>query len=58
MNRFITLQNVTDKNSSVSINDKMIDEKNIIEETLSHQNLSEIIDRKYDDNEINLLNTE
>ena len=34
-----------------------MDENNASEEIASHQNLTGVIDRTYDDNEINLINT-
>ena len=57
-NSLIALQKVTDTESSFSINNETTDEKNISEEILSHQNLSEIIDHTCDYNGINLVNTE
>ena len=57
-NTLVTLQKKIDTESSVVINDERMDENNISEKQLSHQNPSEIIDHTLDNNEINLVNKE
>ena len=47
----------TDAQLIISINDKIIDENNVIEEISSHQNLTEVIDHTCDDNGEQIINT-
>ena len=57
-NKLITLQRVIiDTESSVGINNEIIDQNHITEEISFHQNLAEIIDHACDDSGINLANT-
>ena len=56
-NTVTTLQNMTTTESSVSINDEIIDENNISEEISSHQNSAVTIYRICAENIINLINT-
>ena len=57
-NTLITLQKLTDIESSVIINDEITDKKYISEEVLSHQNSAGIIYHTCDDNGINVVNIE
>ena len=57
-NTLINLQTKTDTESIIIINNEKIDEKNISEEILSHQNYAGVIDYTCDDNIIILLHTE
>ena len=50
-NTLINLQAETDIQSSIMINNEIIDENNISEEISSHQNLAQLIDHTCDDNE-------
>ena len=50
-NTLINLQAETDIQSSIMINNEIIDENNISEEISSHQNLAQLIDLTCDDNE-------
>ena len=50
------MQTETDIESSISINNEIIDENNISEEIPYLWNPEEVIDNKCDDNGINLLN--
>ena len=54
----INLQKETDTESSIGINDEIVDEINISEEISLHQNPAEVIDHTCDDNVKKLLNTE
>ena len=49
---------ITGTESSTSTNDEIIDDKNTSEEISSHKNSAKVIDHTYDDNGINILNTE
>ena len=44
------MQTETDTESSITINNETIDEKNVSEEIPSHHNLAEVIDHTYNDN--------
>ena len=57
-NILITLPNIMDNESSVCINYERIDPNHSIEETLSHQRLSQIINHACDEDSINLSNIE
>ena len=46
----INLKKETDTESNISVNDEMIDEKNISEEISSHHNSEKVIDHTFDDN--------
>ena len=52
------MQKEIDTESSTSINEENMDDNNASEELASHQNSTGVIDHTYDDNVINLLNTE
>ena len=55
-NALVTLKKGTDVDSSVSINDEIMDKNSKSEQIPSHKNPAEIIDHTCDDNVIYLLN--
>ena len=56
-NTLTTLQKETDTESSISINDEIMDVNNISEKISSHHNSEDLIDHVCDENGNNLINT-